>query len=420
MSVKGYTSKYLEDLEKRRLKEDMRAASFGGTGDTMPGEQVKTPLSDTELLSLLGGNGAGGGGGGGGGSFALSSSPVKDVYVPPSSIYDAMKSPEHQNTDDTDEMSNLMARGISFDQDGKMKVGNNSTVHVSGSGAYHGGGGRSYNDTQSQDGVTDELREMMGLLDDMKGYGTVEEYFKNKPWMYGEINGDVKNPFIENRDNGIRKTNNPTVSYKKEALSEDSTGNKAYGGAGGGTSSGNGNGTAVEPGKNNSDDGSSELFALLNEGVRNVIDDTLGRYAANTGGRASSAAVSAAAQAGDNQSAQATDELMALMSGDDGTGTTAGGTDKNTVGTDDELYDAGFVESYLERVSGESPMGMLDALNNGAEGKLIMEQLMRDYPTDYPERFAQILLYLEDNDLITEAKALEMIRQAGMDKYLSE
>ena len=31
-----------------------------------------------------------------------------------------------------------------------------------------------------------------------------------------------------------------------------------------------------------------------------------------------------------------------------------------------------------------------------------------------------ILLYLEDNALMTDAKALEMIKQAGMDKYLSE
>lgn len=374
MSVKGYTSKYLEDLEKRRLKEDMRAASFGGTGDTLPGEQVKTPLSDTELLSLLGGNGAGGGGGGGGGSSALSSSPVKDVYVPPSSIYDAMKSPEHQNTDDTDELSNLMARGISFDQDGKMKVGNNSTVHVSGSGAYHGGGGRSYTAEQKQIGSED-----------------------------GALRGALSGAYVGNTL-GIKKTGNPSVTYEEEDLKPDAPG---------------GNGTKGET-KGETEDEGDTLYALMNEGVRNVIDDTLGRYAANTGGRASSAAVTAATQAGGAQVDKATDELKALMSGDDGTETAAEGTDETTVGTDDEMYDAGFVESYLERVSGESPMGMLDALNNGAEGKLIMEQLMRDYPTDYPERFAQILLYLEDNDLITEAKALEMIRQAGMDKYLGE
>lgn len=374
MSVKSYASKYLDDLEKRRLKEDMRAASFGGTGDTLPGEQVKTPLSDTELLSLLGGNGAGGGGGGGGGSSALSSSPVKDVYVPPSSIYDAMKSPEHQNTDDTDELSNLMARGISFDQDGKMKVGNNSTVHVSGSGAYHGGGGRSYTAEQKQIGSED-----------------------------GALRGALSGAYVGNTL-GIKKTGNPSVTYEEEDLKPDAPG---------------GNGTKGET-KGETEDEGDTLYALMNEGVRNVIDDTLGRYAANTGGRASSAAVTAATQAGGAQVDKATDELKALMSGDEGTETAA-------EGTYDEMYDAGFVESYLDRVLGSDATDhlghmkdvVLDLIDENY-GSYLIEKLKKDYPMSYEDRFAQILLYLEDSNLITEAKALEMIKQAGMDKYLGE
>lgn len=413
MSVKGYTSKYLEDLEKRRLKEDMRAASFGGTGDTMPGEQVKTPLSDTELLSLLGGNGAGagGGGGGGGGSSALSSSPVKDEYVPPSSLYDAMKSPKHQNTDDTDELSNLMARGISFDQDGKMKVGNKSTVHGSDSGAYHGGGGRSYTVEQKPRSYYDtgslDMGELSRLLSDFPEYkGNVNALLAANP--------DIADKFgkqVDNRLDSPKKTNNPTVTYKEEALKPDAPG---------------GNGTKGET-KGETEDEGDTLYALMNEGVRNVIDDTLGRYAANTGGRASSAAVTAATQAGGAQVDKATDELKALMSGDDGTETAAEGTDETTVGTDDEMYDAGFVESYLDRVLGSDATDHLGHMKDVVlelidenYGSYLMEKLKQDYPMSYEDRFAQILLYLEDNNLVTEAKALEMIKQAGMDKYLGE
>lgn len=328
MSVKSYASKYLDELERRRMMGDYSNNPAIGSG-----------ASDLSGLSKEDGTTVGGSG--------MQNNEPSDIAV----------------VGKDDELWNLMAKPI------------------------HGGGGRSYNDTGSL-----STGELSRLLSDFQKYNGNVNVIQAK-------NTDIADKFgkqADNRLDGPKKTNNPTVTYKEESLTPDA------------------------PGRYNTDDDADTLYALMNEGVRNVIDDTLGRYAANTGGRASSAAVSAAAQAGDNQSAQATDELMALMSGDDGTGTTAGGTDKNTVGTDDELYDAGFVESYLERVSGESPMGMLDALNNGAEGKLIMEQLMRDYPTDYPERFAQILLYLEDNDLITEAKALEMIRQAGMDKYLSE
>lgn len=43
--------------------------------------------------------------------------------------------------------------------------------------------------------------------------------------------------------------------------------------------------------------------------IRRAVEDTLGNYAANTGGQASTAAVSAAAQAGDYYAAQLTDQL---------------------------------------------------------------------------------------------------------------
>lgn len=328
MSVKSYASKYLDELERRRVMGDYSNNPAIGSG-----------ASDLSGLSKEDGTTVGGSG--------MQNNEPSDIAV----------------VGKDDELWNLMAKPI------------------------HGGGGRSYNDT----GIL-STGELSRLLSDFQKYNGNVNAIQAK-------NTDIADKFgkqADNRLDGPKKTNNPTVTYKEESLTPDA------------------------PGRYNTDDDADTLYALMNEGVRNVIDDTLGRYAANTGGRASSAAVTAATQAGGAQVDKATDELKALMSGDDGTGTTAGGTDKNTVGTDDELYDAGFVESYLERVSGESPMGMLDALNNGAEGKLIMEQLMRDYPTDYPERFAQILLYLEDNDLITEAKALEMIRQAGMDKYLSE
>lgn len=328
MSVKSYASKYLDELERRRVMGDYSNNPAIGSG-----------ASDLSGLSKEDGTTVGGSG--------MQNNKPSDIAV----------------VGKDDELWNLMAKPI------------------------HGGGGRSYNDTGSL-----STGELSRLLSDFQKYNGNVNAIQAK-------NTDIADKFgkqADNRLDGLKKTNNPTVTYKEEALTPDA------------------------PGRYNTDDDADTLYSLMNEGVRNVIDDTLGRYAANTGGRASSAAVTAATQAGGAQVDKATDELKALMSGDDGTETAAEGTDETTVGTDDEMYDAGFVESYLERVSGESPMGMLDALNNGAEGKLIMEQLMRDYPTDYPERFAQILLYLEDNDLITEAKALEMIRQAGMDKYLSE
>lgn len=335
MSVKSYASKYLDELERRRVMGDYSNNPAIGSG-----------ASDLSGLSKEDGTTVGGSG--------MQNNEPSDIAV----------------VGKDDELWNLMAKPI------------------------HGGGGRSYNDTGSL-----STGELSRLLSDFQKYNGNVNVIQAK-------NTDIADKFgkqADNRLDGLKKTNNPTVTYKEEALTPDA------------------------PGRYNTDDDADTLYALMNEGVRNVIDDTLGRYAANTGGRASSAAVSAAAQAGDNQSAQATDELMALMSGDDGTGTTAGGTDKNTVGTDDELYDAGFVESYLDRVLGSDATDhlghmkdvVLDLIDENY-GSYLIEKLKKDYPMSYEDRFAQILLYLEDNNLITEAKALEMIRQAGMDKYLGE
>ena len=321
MSVKSYASKYLDELERRRMMGDYSNNPAIGSG-----------ASDLSGLSKEDGTTVGGSG--------MQNNEPSDIAV----------------VGKDDELWNLMAKPI------------------------HGGGGRSYNDTGSL-----STGELSRLLSDFQKYNGNVNVIQAK-------NTDIADKFgkqTDNRLDGLKKTNNPTVTYKEQALTPDA------------------------PGRYNTDDDADTLYALMNEGVRNVIDDTLGRYAANTGGRASSAAVTAATQAGGAQVDKATDELKALMSGDDGTETAA-------EGTYDEIYDAGFVESYLERVAGSSPFGMMDAYNNGTEGQLIIEQLMRDYPTEYPERFAQILLYLEDNNLITEAKALEMIKQAGMDKYLGK
>ena len=156
MSVKSYASKYLDELERRRVMGDYSNNPAIGSG-----------ASDLSGLSKEDGTTVGGSG--------MQNNEPSDIAV----------------VGKDDELWNLMEKPI------------------------HGGGGRSYNDTGSL-----STGELSRLLSDFQKYNGNVNAIQAK-------NTDIADKFgkqADNRLDGLKKTNNPTVTYKEEALTPDAPG----------------------------------------------------------------------------------------------------------------------------------------------------------------------------------------------------
>lgn len=169
------------------------------------------------------------------------------------------------------------------------------------------------------------------------------------------------------------------------------------------------------PGPDNPADKTDEdpIRSLLDSaGVSRNIEDVLGQYAANTGGRASSAAVSAAAKSGQ-------DAISKLLNSTGGTtaeqlSSLIGGDSGNSSGDDWKYWAEDYVTDIIS--NDEEFRKYMSLTNQGLKidsGRLIYD-LKSQFPNDYLEKFVSIILLLEDEGAITAADREQIMSEAGI------
>lgn len=189
--------------------------------------------------------------------------------------------------------------------------------------------------------------------------------------------------------------------------------------------------TAGKPeGGAEADDPLAELL-YGGSGSSSTVEDVLGRYAANTGGRASSAAVSAAAKAGAAEQAQldadrrdrmvellkyATDDqrtaILKELWGSDLPSAGASGSGDGEAGYEPPYW----LEEWFDGSSAEEASRVIMSLTTGDDVDMQrLRYLMREqYPADYDDKIIGLLLYAEDNGYITAEARERYLAQIGL------
>lgn len=160
------------------------------------------------------------------------------------------------------------------------------------------------------------------------------------------------------------------------------------------------------------------------EALRGILDpdyaaraseDVMGQYAAMTGGRPSSAAISAGTAA--RADAEAT-LLRELLSGGDTQSGESGGLLSGLLGEDTSEGDA-YADWVAPLLEGK------DGLFNEQEVELLVsympalvKELEAEYPSDYAYRVYYLIQSMFDNGNITESTYSSLLRQTGLDGFI--
>ena len=160
------------------------------------------------------------------------------------------------------------------------------------------------------------------------------------------------------------------------------------------------------------------------EALRGILDpdyaaraseDVMGQYAAMTGGRPSSAAISAGTAA--RADAEAT-LLRELLSGGDTQSGESGGLLSGLLGEDTSEGDA-YADWVAPLLEGK------DGLFNEQEVELLVsympalvKELEAEYPSDYAYRVYYLIQSMFDNGNITESTYNSLLRQTGLDGFI--
>ena len=161
------------------------------------------------------------------------------------------------------------------------------------------------------------------------------------------------------------------------------------------------------------------------EALRGILDpnyaaraseDVMGQYAAMTGGRPSSAAISAGTAA--RADAEAT-LLRELLSGGDTQNGESGGLLSGLLGEDDTGGDDVYADWAAPLLEGK------EGLFNEQERNLLVsympalvKELEAEYPSDYAYRIYYLIQSMFDNGNITESTYNSLLRQTGLDGFI--
>lgn len=155
------------------------------------------------------------------------------------------------------------------------------------------------------------------------------------------------------------------------------------------------------------------------EALRSILDpnysaraseDVMGQYATMTGGRPSSAAISAGTAAGADAEAALLREILAAEDRDRESGTTKENTTVKAPDGDDKYADwAGDLldgyEGYMTEDEVEHLVSYMPSF---------MQEVKEAYPSDYAYRVYYLIQMMYDNRNITESTYNRLLRQAGM------